>query len=139
MRKRGSHGVLPVTEEATKMKPTLTQMIQSEQAEARRLRASLNGFDLSQTAPLWLAGGLPSHWQTIQIAKQVGIQRESVTVKRSTSLSGHSLYFVIMVCRDGNSTRAGASCSKERDIAIELAFRNAVRQLLVNESHTGRV
>jgi len=112
------------------VKPTLDDLIQSEVEEARRVRAFLNGEEISQTAPLWLAPGVPSHYNAVRLAKHFGIQRERVTVKTAASGSGQTLYFAVVVCRRGNATRAGASCSSQEDIAVEFAFRNSVRQLL---------
>jgi len=111
-------------------KPTLDDLIQSEVSEARRVRAFLNGLDISQDAPLWLAPGIPSHYNAVRLAKHFGIQRERVTVKSSTNRNGQTLYFAVVTCRRANTTRAGASCSSQQDIAVEFAFRNSVRQLL---------
>ena len=112
-------------------KPTLDDLIQSEVSEARRVRAFLNGLDISQDAPLWLAPGVPSHYNAVRLAQHFGIQRERVTVKTAANTNGQTLYFAVVTCRRGNTTRAGASCSSQQDIAVEFAFRNSVRQLLV--------
>ena len=42
------------------MRPTYSDMIRSERQEASRIWHFLNGEDISQESPLWLAPGIPS-------------------------------------------------------------------------------
>jgi hypothetical protein len=115
------------------MQPTINDMIYSEQQEARCVRAFLEGN--LDTSVLWLAPGVPSHANAVLMAAELDIQRERLTIKsRRNNQTGRLMYFAVMVCRRGTRSHAGASCSQDRAVAIEFAFRNAVRQLI---SQTG--
>ncbi len=107
-----------------KKQPTLAQLIKSEQQEAARVRRFLDGHDISPVAPLWIARGVPSHWNAVILASLHDIRRVNLSVKKAANASGNIIYFAVMTCRRGSSTRAGASCSGDREVAIELAFRN---------------
>jgi hypothetical protein len=115
------------------MKPTCSDMIRSEMEEARRVRAFLNGEDISQESPLWLAPGVPSYWNAIGLAMRYEINRSRLQIKASCNDKGQTIYFAVMTCKRGSTSRAGASCSQDRETAIELAFRNSVRQLISQE------
>ena len=56
------------------MKPTCSEMIRSEQQEASRVRRFLDGHDISQESPLWLAPGVPSFYNAMMhLASQYDI------------------------------------------------------------------
>jgi hypothetical protein len=112
------------------MRPTLNDMIRSEQQEASRIRRFLNGEDISQDSPLWLAPGVPSYWNAIGLAMRYEINRSRLQIKASCNDKGQTIYFAVMTCKRGSTSRAGASCSQDRAVAIEFAFRNSVRQLI---------
>ena len=101
--------------------------IAAEVHESARVKRYLSGQDISQESPLWHAPHVPTYYNALLIAAQLGIQREQVTVS-----SNGRQHFAIVTCRCGNSTRAGASTSRDSRVAIELAFRNAVRQIIEN-------
>ena len=111
-----------------KRKPYLNELVRSEQQEAARVRRFLSGGNVSDS-PLWLAEGIPSHWNAVILASLYDIRRVDLSVKQATNASGKAMYFAVMTCKRGTCTRAGASCSGDREVAIELAFRNSVRQL----------
>jgi hypothetical protein len=111
------------------MQPNINQLIQSEQAEAARVQRFLEGE--LDTSVLWLAPGIPSHANAVLLAAELDIQRERLTVKsRRNNQTGRLMYFAVMTCRRGTRSQAGASCSQDRSVAIEFAFRNSVRQLI---------
>ena len=111
-----------------KRKPSLNELVRSEQQESARVRRFLSGGDISDS-PRWLAPGVPSHWNAVILASHHDIRRVDLSVKKAVNASGKAMYFAVMTCKRGNCTRAGASCSGDREVAIELAFRNSVRQL----------
>jgi hypothetical protein len=117
------------------MRPTRSDMIRSEQQEASRIRRFLQG-DLD-TSVVWLAPGIPSHANAVLMATELDIRRVSVKATTSDEHNGMRIYFAVVICRRGNRSQAGASCSHslprcigDRETAIELAFRNSVRQLI---------
>jgi hypothetical protein len=113
------------------MQPTLYDMIQSEMEEARRVRAFLNGEDISQESPLWLAPGVPSFYNAMMhLAPQYDIVSIVESVRSAYTENRNQVYVATVTVRRGNCSRAGAATSQDQRVAKFLAYRNAVRQLI---------
>lgn len=115
-----------------KRKPTITQLIRSEQEEAARIRRFLDTDELDDSI-LWHAPGVPTHAHAVQIAQQMGITRGRVLTRQSQQRNGNGVTLATVQCVHGSVSRIGAAASKDPQVAIELAFRNAVRQLIPQE------
>jgi hypothetical protein len=113
------------------MQPTLNDMIRSEQQEASRIRRFLNGEDMSQESPLWLAPGIPSFYNAVMhLAPQYDIVSIAESVRSAYTENGQQVYMATVTVKRGNSSRAGAATSQDSQVAKFLAYRNAVRQLI---------
>ena len=113
------------------MKPAFSDMIQSEMEEARRVRAFLNGEDISQESPLWLAPGVPSFYNAMMhLAPQYNIVSIAENVTSAYTENGQQVYVATVTVKRGNCSRAGAATSQDQQVAKFLAYRNAVRQLI---------
>lgn len=113
------------------MKITLNNMIQSEQQEAARVRRFLDGEDISQESPLWLAPGVPSFYNAVMhLAPQYNIVSIAESVTKAYTENGNQVYVATVTVKRGNCSRAGAATSQDQRVAKFLAYRNAVRQLI---------
>jgi hypothetical protein len=113
------------------MKPTRNGMIQSEQQEAARVRRFLNGEDISQESPLWLAPGVPSFYNAMMhLAPQYDIISIAESVRSAYTENGQQVYVATVTVKRGTCSRAGAATSQDERVAKFLAYRNAVRQLI---------
>jgi hypothetical protein len=113
------------------MKITLNNMIQSEQQEAARVRRFLDGEDISQESPLWLAPGVPSFYNAVMhLAPQYNIVSIAESVTSAYTENGNQVYVATVTVKRGNCSRAGAATSQDQRVAKFLAYRNAVRQLI---------
>ena len=113
------------------MKTTYSDMIRSEQQEARRVRAFLNGEDISQESPLWLAPGVPSFYNAVMhLAPQYDIVSIAESVTKAYTENGQQVYVATVTVKRGNCSRVGAATSQDQRVAKFLAYRNAVRQLI---------
>jgi hypothetical protein len=106
-------------------------MIRSEQQEVARVRRFLDGEDISQESPLWLAPGVPSFYNAMMhLAPQYGIVSIAENVTPICPKTGQSVYVATVTVKRGNCSRAGAATSQDERVAKFLAYRNAVRQLI---------
>ena len=113
------------------MKPTCNDMIRSEQQEAARVRRFLDGEDISQESPLWLAPGVPSFYNAVMhLAPQHDIVSIAESVRSAYTENGQQVYVATVTVKHGNCSRAGAATSQDKRVAKFLAYRNAVRQLI---------
>ena len=113
------------------MKPAFSDMIRSEMEEACRVRAFLNGHDISQKSPLWLAPGVPSFYNALMhLAPQYGIVSIAERVRSAYTENGQQVYVATVTGKRGKCSRAGAATSQDGRVAKFLAYRNAVRQLI---------
>ena len=112
--------------------PTNDEMIQSERREALIALRRLAGESID-TEPLWMRGtnGKPiiTYAGAVNLAELFGIERVSETTKQAPR-SGMPATFATATVKLGNSTRMGAAVSRHPQVACELAFRNAVKQIM---------
>ena len=109
------------------------RFINSEIEEARRVRAFLDFTDISKESPLWHAPGVPTFWNSIILGSQLNAQRIERKSTRSESHSGQIIHHVALKVKVGKHTRWGAASNESVEISTELAYRNAIRQLLIND------
>jgi len=112
--------------------PTLDEMIQSERREASIALRHLSGESIG-AEPLWMRGTdgklILTYAGAINLAELFGIKRVSETTKEAAR-NGMPARFAIVTVKLGNSTRMGAAVSRHPQVACELAFRNAVKQIM---------
>ena len=111
-----------------KTRPTQQQMKQADQVDEAAIRALLSGHSLDPIH-LWHAPGIPTFAHAYQLAKEIGITKVSSQTKQAND--GQHLSIVRLRHPSTRSIRAGAGTHKEPLIARGFAFRNAVRQLLM--------
>ena len=66
---------------------------------------------------------------TCDLAELFGIERIGETTKQAAR-NGMPATFATVMVRRGKSTRMGAAVSRHPQVACELAFRNAVKQIM---------
>ena len=111
-----------------KSRPTLQQMRRCDQIDEAAIRALLSGQPLDPIH-LWHAPGIPTFAHAYQLAKEIGISKVSSQVKLAND--GQHLAIVRLKHPATRSIRAGAGTHPEPLIARGFAFRNAVRQLIM--------
>ena len=113
--------------------PTLDEMIQSERREALIALRHLAGESID-TEPLWMrsTNGKPiiTYHGALNVAQLLGIKRTSHTIRESTQRNGKTAYFATQTVRLNGSSRLGAAVSQNPLVACELAYRNAVKQII---------
>lgn len=118
-----------------KRQPTINEMIQREKREAEIASRHLAGEDISNE-PLYFRGsdGKPimTYHGALNVAAMLGIERVSQQIKGSRISGGKTAHFAVVRVKLGKTTRAGAATSQDISIAVELAFRNAVKQAVTN-------
>ena len=108
--------------------PTLQQMALADKRDQAAIRAVLSGKPLNPTY-LWHAPGVPTFANAYLLAKQYGIVK--VSAKVSQTKDGDFIAIVRLKLPSTRSIRAGAGKHIDPMIARGFAFRNSVRQLLV--------
>ena len=111
-----------------KSKPTLAQMALADKRDEAAIKAILSGQELDPTY-LWHAPGVPTFANAYLLAKQNGIVKISAKVNQTKD--GDHIAIVRLRLPATKSIRAGAGRHADPMIARGFAFRNAVRQLLV--------
>jgi len=118
--------------------------IQSQLRDVAVIRQHLQGADIS-TAPLWIRGDdgqpIPTYAGALDLAGLLGIFRLKALVTPSvmnTDTFPKPVYHAVVYVRHGALVRCGASSSQEREIAVELAFRNAVGQVIAKGEKPNR-
>ena len=112
--------------------PSTNDCIQSEMQESRRVLAHLSGEDIS-ASPLWHKPGSPTYYGALLLADSIGAERikEMVQEHRRVKLGMLNItYTAVVWTKTDNGIRAGAATSKYPQVARELAFRNAIKQLI---------
>ena len=109
-------------------RPTLLQMRESDEIDEAAIRAVLSGQELDPTY-LWHAPGVPTFANAYLLAKQNGIVKISAKVNQTKD--GDHIAIVRLRLPSTKSIRAGAGRHSDPMIARGFAFRNSVRQLLV--------
>ena len=84
--------------------------------------------------PLWMRGmnGKPilTYAGSLNLAKLLGIERIYETFKSAPQSNGKVAYFAVVKCQLGTNTRLGAAVSRHPQVACELAYRNAIKQII---------
>ena len=109
-------------------RPTLLQMRESDKIDEAAIRAVLSGQELDPTY-LWHAPGVPTFANAYLLAKQNGIVKISAEVNQTKD--GDHIAIVRLRLPSTKSIRAGAGRHIDPLVARGVAFRNSVRQLLV--------
>jgi len=110
-------------------RPTLQQMQQSDKIDEAAIRAVLSGKPFPTPIYLWHAPRIPTFANAYILAKKHGITKVSTEVSQSSE--GDHIAIVRLKLPATKSIRAGAGRHADPMIARGFAFRNAVRQLLV--------
>ena len=110
-------------------RPSLQQMQQSDLIDEAAIRAALAGKPFSTPIHLWHAPRIPSFANAYLLAKKHGIVKVSAEVSQTSD--GDHVAIVRLRLPRTKSIRAGAGRHTEPMIARGFAFRNAVRQLLL--------
>ena len=109
-------------------RPTLQQMALADRRDEAAIRTLLSGKPLNPTY-LWHAPGVPTFANAHLLAKEHRITKVSTEV--SQTKNGDHIAIVRLRLPATKSIRAGAGRHADPMIARGFAFRNAVRQLLV--------
>ena len=112
-------------------RPTLLQMRESDKIDEAAIRAVLSGQELDPTY-LWHAPGIPTFANAYLLARQHRITK--VSSKVSQASNGDHIAIVRLKLPATKSIRAGAGRHADPLVARGFAFRNAVRQLLLEVS-----
>ena len=114
-----------------KRQPTTDELIQSERREADVALRHLAGESID-AEPLWMRGtngkAILTYAGAVNLAELFGIERVNESFKQAPR-NGMPVTFATVTVRLGNNTRLGAAVSRHPQIAVELAFRNSVKQL----------
>jgi len=108
--------------------PTLLQMQQSDRIDEAAIRTVLSGQELNPTY-LWHAPGVPTFANAYLLTKEHEIVKVSAEV--SQTKDGDYVAIVRLQHPTTKSIRAGAGRHADPMIARGFAFRNSVRQLLL--------
>ena len=112
--------------------PTIDEMIASEKQEAENALRFLAGESID-TEPLWMrsANGKPilTYAGALNLAELFGIERIGETIQPAAR-NGMPATFATVTVKRGRSTRLGAAVSRHPQVAVELAFRNSVKQIV---------
>ena len=110
-------------------RPTLQQMQQSDQIDEAAIRAILSGKPFPNPILLWHAPRIPTFANAYLLAKQHGIVKVSAEVNQTSD--GDHIAIVRLRLPATKSVRAGAGRHIDPLVARGFAFRNSVRQLLL--------
>ena len=111
-----------------KSKPTLAQMALADKRDEAAIKAILSGQELDPLY-LWHAPGIPTFANALQLSKEYGITKVSSEVNQTSN--GDFVAVVWLENTGTQSIRAGAGRHRDPMVARGYAFRNSVRQLLV--------
>ncbi len=113
-------------------RPTLQQMQQSDLIDEAAIRAVLSGKPFPTPIYLWHAPRIPTFANAYLLAKKHGIVKVSAEVSRTKD--SDFIAIVRLKLPSTKSIRAGAGRHIDPLVARGFAFRNAVRQLLLEVS-----
>jgi len=112
--------------------PTIDEMIASERREATIALRFLAGESID-TEPLWMrsANNQPilTYAGAVNLAELFGIERIGEMTKVAPR-NGMPATFATVTVKLGTNTRLGAAVSRHPQVAVELSFRNAVKQII---------
>ena len=66
----------------------------------------------------------------LNLAELFGIERIKTTLKPVAQRNGLPVTFATVTVKLGNNTRLGAAVSRHPQVAVELSFRNAIKQII---------
>ena len=104
-------------------------MQQSDKIDEAAIRAVLSGKSFPTPIYLWHAQNVPTFANAYLLAKQHGIVKVSAEVNKTSE--GDHIAIVRLKLPSTKSIRAGAGRHADPMIARGFAFRNSVRQLLL--------
>ena len=110
-------------------RPTLQQMQQSDQIDEAAIRAVLSRKPFPNPILLWHAPRIPTFANAYLLAKKHRITKVSTEVNQASD--GDHIAIVRLRLPATKTVRAGAGRHADPMIARGFAFRNAVRQLLL--------
>ena len=108
--------------------PTLQQMALADKRDELAIKALLSGRELNPVY-LWHAPLVPTFANAYLLAKEHGIVK--ISAEASQTSEGDHIAIVRLKLPSTKSIRAGAGRHADPMIARGFAFRNSVRQLLV--------
>lgn len=112
--------------------PTLDEMIATERREALIALRHLSGESID-SEPLYFRGcngkSIFTYAGALNLAELFGIERIAETTKQAPR-NGMPATFATVTVKRGNNTRMGAAVSRHPQVAVELAARNAIRQII---------
>ena len=115
-----------------KRQPTLDEMIQSERREALIALRHLAGESID-SEPLYFRGrngeSILTYAGALNLADLLGIERVNESFKQAPR-NGMPATFATVTVKLGTNTRMGAAVSRHPQVAVELAFRNGVKQIM---------
>ena len=110
-------------------RPTFQQMQQSDQIDEAAIRAVLSRKPFPNPILLWHAPRIPTFANAYLLAKKHGITKISAEVSQTSE--GDHIAIVRLRLPRTKSIRAGAGRHIDPLVARGFAFRNSVRQLLL--------
>ena len=110
-------------------RPSLQQMQQSDLIDEAAIRAVLSRKPFPTPILLWHAPRIPTFANAYLLAKKHGITKVSTEVSQTSE--GDHVAIVRLKLPATKSVRAGAGRHSDPMIARGFAFRNSVRQLLL--------
>ena len=116
-----------------KRQPTIDEMIATERREALIALRHLAGESID-SEPLYFRGrngeSILTYAGALNLADLLGIERVNESFKQAPQSNGKVAYFAVVKCQLGTNTRMGAAVSRHPQVAVELAARNAIKQIM---------
>jgi hypothetical protein len=113
--------------------PTIDEMIATERREALIALRHLAGESID-SEPLYFRANdgrsILTYHGALNLAELLGIERVNETIKPAAQRNGTSVTYATVTVRLKTNTRMGAAVSQNAQVACELAFRNAVKQIM---------
>ena len=113
--------------------PTIDEMIATERREALIALRHLSGESID-SEPLYFRGrngeSILTYAGALNLADLLGIERVNESFKQAPQSNGKVAYFAVVKCQLGTNTRRGAAVSRHPQVAVELAARNAIKQIM---------
>lgn len=106
--------------------------VNSEIEEVKRAKLLYEmKFQQARKHQIWLAPGVPS---VVGAVLDIAVRKGIVPLKTEFEAPKNGVHRCIVTAKqDGGATRIGAASSKDKRAVPFLAYRNAVRQLIINE------
>ena len=115
-----------------KRQPTIDEMIATERREALIALRHLAGESID-SEPLYFRGrngeSILTYAGALNLADLLGIERVNESFKQAPR-NGMPATFATVTVKLGTNTRMGAAVSRHPQVAVELAARNAIKQIM---------